>query len=311
VDTGDDATGDACDLEIDSSDTAHVIYRNDTHPSLWYATYTGTSWQTELVDGMGWDTGGEVTKNMALTLDVTGAPHIVYIMTIGNDMEVRYATRPGSVWVIETIYASTNLYQHVDIEIGATGEPVVLYTRWVSGSGYIPTIATRVGAGNWTISPGPSSRYAAGGLELDGSGVMHVTITGSSTVYVTTWTSSGWGTLELVTTLINSSERVALALDGSDRDVLLHELGLEHDQGSVWSRSEIESWTMEYLDLAFATVPHVALVHNGHLELITPDSRSYWVYANVGSADGPVAVAVDTDGNTHACYQYNNRVMFY
>ncbi len=33
VDLSDDNTGNICDLEIDASDTPHVIYRNDTHPS--------------------------------------------------------------------------------------------------------------------------------------------------------------------------------------------------------------------------------------------------------------------------------------
>src|SRR5262249_25368122 len=53
--------GSACQLEMQGS-VAHLLYLDDTHPSLWYGRWNGTSWQTELVDGMGFNVGGEVMQ---------------------------------------------------------------------------------------------------------------------------------------------------------------------------------------------------------------------------------------------------------
>ncbi|MDC0711835.1 hypothetical protein POL68_25420 [Stigmatella sp. ncwal1] len=77
VDTSTDETGETCDLAFDSTGNGHLIYFNETHPSIWYGFWNGSTWTTQLVDGMGFNTGGIVMEPMALAVDATGKPHIV------------------------------------------------------------------------------------------------------------------------------------------------------------------------------------------------------------------------------------------
>ncbi len=309
-----DALGSVCDLEIDSTDVPHVIYRNNTHPSLWYATFAGGAWNTELVDGMGWDTGGIVRTDMALTLDATGVPHIVYILDVGSSVEARYATRSGGTWLIETIEAGTNFEPHVDIELGSGGQPVVLYTRWISGTGYVPRIAARSGANSWPLSTTSGSFRGGGALELDSGGVMHVSLVGSSLLYANTWTTTGWGTAASFAAAASTS-RVPLALDAAGHDVLMHQNGIAHDLGGRnWSHSEIESAPITYYDLASdaAVELQVGLGHAGQLELAHSIDGGYWHHVYAGPMDPTYfGVTVDNAGALHACFFRSANLVYY
>ena len=65
VDSGKDSTGYACDLAFNPSGNPVIAYTNQTHPSIWLATWSGSAWQTELVDGMGYETGGQAGTGAA------------------------------------------------------------------------------------------------------------------------------------------------------------------------------------------------------------------------------------------------------
>ena len=72
-------------LVLDSSGNPHVSYEDSLHESLRYATYKGTSWNSELVDARTFNyfdglvaTAASVGQYSSLALDSKGYPHISY-----------------------------------------------------------------------------------------------------------------------------------------------------------------------------------------------------------------------------------------
>ena len=111
-----------CHLEIASSDVPHAVWRNDTHAQLWYGYFDGSTWQIELVDGPGFDTGGQIAASTVdMVIDTAGNPHIVYgYSDVPGD--VRYATKSGGVWTREVASASfpKQSSSHVGIALDPT-----------------------------------------------------------------------------------------------------------------------------------------------------------------------------------------------
>src|SRR4030042_357514 len=85
-------------VAIDSSDLPHIAFRYRPilgDPELWYASYTGTSWNYENVDS---GAGGIGTYN-SIALDSTNSPHISYYGNPG----LKYAYYNGASWSITTV----------------------------------------------------------------------------------------------------------------------------------------------------------------------------------------------------------------
>ena len=153
--TPDAITG--CRLAIDDNDVPHVVYRSGTHLQLWYATFTGSSWSIDFVDGPGFDVGGLVANDFDLAVTSTGVPHVVY--RYSNFDDVQYATLSGANWIREeanTSYNSTEAYGGrlaIDLDPLNSNRPTVAWTYYSSaGSDLQPVVAYRTGAGAWTES---------------------------------------------------------------------------------------------------------------------------------------------------------------
>lgn len=321
IDPSTDVTGSVCDLVFDRIDKPHLIYRNDTHPSIWYATYVNGAWTAELVDGMGFDTGGQVVGTMSITVDANNRPHLAYLLLIGTTWQVRYAHKSATGWIVERVDTTWPYFsvapeaESVAIALNSlTGQPTIAYTTSPPSGQETTVIAYRTGVNTWVNETGVGDEHEfAGGLVFDASGIAYFTMRdepGNQDIWLGTWPPFAESAVDLNA---YSPEGARLVLDTQGQPIALYRNGLAHRVAGTWIYSEIESFDIAQFDLAFGGgKPHVAVRHGTHLEMITTDSRGYWQYTDAGTADAAgVAIAIDATGLPHACFKQNNAIAFY
>ncbi|MGZ6142759.1 MAG: hypothetical protein ACXWLM_05445 [Myxococcales bacterium] len=317
VDGTGNATGNTCRLAFDGSGNPVMIYRNDTHPAVWYAKWNGASWQTELVDGMGYEVGGAVDWQMALALAADGTPHVAYTLENG---QVWYATRTAGGWTREhvdgTISRQQDRYGYVNLALDASrsNRPTIFY---YNGSSAIA--ATR--ATGWTNTSLGGAWYL-GGLAMSG-GVAYFSMyyggyrvgswNGTDAAYVATASVVG----------ANPAYEVpmAVALDSSSRPLMQTTNTLVHVKpgtglaDATLTVSPFEEPTTTVQDLTYAAgKPYMAVNEGTNLVFITTDANGYWVYTTAGSLDAAsgmrIGVAVDPAGVAHACFRRNGVITY-
>ena len=308
-----------CHLEIASSDVPHAVWRNDTHAQLWYGYFDGSTWQIELVDGPGFDTGGQIAASTVdMVIDTAGNPHIVYgYSDVPGD--VRYATKSGGVWTREVASASfpKQSSSHVGIALDPTnGQRATLVWTYQNGSDEEPVVSYRASASSWV-----EERYTAasngddfsGGLAFDTSGTLYFSFNWSPTD-VMTWTAGGGFGARDSTGITNYSYWTLLELDATQNPILLTDTAAAHKVTGGWSLSAWEAAEMANYDLTTdgSGDPRIAVRHGSNLELAQLNSESYWLYTEVDSMDGDnPSIRVDSSGNSHACYQKSDEVWFW
>ncbi|MEX1018683.1 MAG: hypothetical protein WDZ49_03445 [Litorilinea sp.] len=139
---------------------------------LLYTYWTGEDWETSTVENLA------VGYNVDLKLAADGTPHIVYI--IDRTRDVKYATRVGDQWQIETLASGEDVSpMNVMLDLTADDTPVAAYYDYNSGQ----VRYTVRGSEGWTekvvsgvrlsASMGPSSQLD---LMLDSTGRPHLTV---------------------------------------------------------------------------------------------------------------------------------------
>lgn len=117
-------------LVLDNAGKPHVLYEYGglTAVELIYATFDGTTWTLEPVDGC---TGG---ADSSLTLDSAGIPHIVYIKSCSNDDYtpagsdyLMYATRKNGSWQTQKFERSNIVGQYLKMNVDSRRAPHFVY----------------------------------------------------------------------------------------------------------------------------------------------------------------------------------------
>jgi hypothetical protein len=332
-DGGSDITGGACELEYDSSANIHMVFTSSTHPALYYAKWNGSTWAIEVVDAMGFNTGGSIGIYYArVKVDASGNPHILY----RRNGTARYATRVGTgAWTyerIDTTVQSTTLRSGVQsLAIDSSGRAVVAYNGTFAASPYTrPVVATRIAPGTWSnIAAFPavitdSDAYITSDLLLNGS-VAYFSVYGysSSTDYFESWNGTVASAL-----LLQSESTYGTPLPGASATwaganrMLLRTVRGVYDFGintTTFTNTTQSWWSLETTsastgDIAWNGRPVVLHHHGTSLELVTTASTgaSYWTWQQLGtSTDESASVAVHpTSGVPSICYQSNGRIMF-
>jgi len=124
-------------LALDSLDQPIVAF-TDASNSLEFARKTAAGWSLEAVPGT---TFGQYTN---LALGAQGAPHIMY-----SDGSLRYVTRPGSEWVVETVADGGS---GACMKLDASGVPHVAYSG-SRGIQYSHAIQCNLVFGPNTVNP--------------------------------------------------------------------------------------------------------------------------------------------------------------
>jgi len=327
-----DATTDSiaeCALAFDGAGNPHIAYVNTMHPSIWWARWTGSAWQNQQVDGMGFDTGGAVSGRIGFAVASDGTPHFAYVLDASGPTGpasgpgLWYATRSGASWVRERLdgslpYAYTSGVR-LALDASRSGRPTAAYTTYSPTAGaYRIGIAYRTGANAWTAqavanSASTCSQSHLGGLAISG-GTVYVTGRTDCSNYdnwLGAWTSGATLSAAVRFTTQYSSEAPApVALDGT-RFVTMRQGEVFHVKpGASLSDAQVIASPVEYTSidkyaLAFGSRPHVALIHNGALELVTTDAAGYWTYTQLATSTGNpanVSLALDGAGAPHVCW---------
>ncbi len=313
--------GSRCQLVIDSNDNPHVVFRNTTHPSLWYAVFDGTDWNVDFVDGPGFDIGGEVTGDISLAVDSGGDPHIAYRYT--NTTEVRYATTSGSSWTRELVNATWDSSTSGNGSVGIAldplnGErPTIAFSYYDNYWGYVsPTVAYRTGSSSWTeeqYTINSSGNYATGGIQFTASGVAWMTYDYNDGRVINWSSSAGFFDSQTFTDAFDWSSYMPLVLDSGNQPIVLTDEGTHHRQSTGdWIRSDVEPSDYSYYDIGINPAGdfYLGLQEGGDITLIHGDP--YWTYEYQGPMDGAwPGIDVDSDGKVWACFFRDGNLMVY
>lgn len=313
--------GVACALAARGS-TVHVAYFEQTHPAVYYATWDGTAFTRELVDGLGFNAGGRADGRLAMAVGSTGTPHVLWVRS--ERPELWYAVRqPSGAWTRERVDTDTERVagQVVGLTLdGATGEPVAVYSYFVAGTQERIVLARR-GASGWTralprFSTASSYERPTGDVLVVGA-TTYVPFVSSATP------ASGIGALTGTTAealTLTFSGRTSLAANAAGHLFSMSGLGL-HDvtPGAPFSSStaqlslvQASNTNQHAVAIDAAGRPRVVTNRGSTLESVTPGVGDYWTYEDLGATDSAIIDAdVDGAGATRACFFRAGRLLLY
>ncbi|NOK34760.1 hypothetical protein HMI49_16295 [Corallococcus exercitus] len=331
IDSGPDVTGAGCDLAFDSTGKAHVVYTNETHNSLWYASWDGTAWKTEQIEGPGFNNGGVFVVKGVLAVDpVTGTPHVAYTKGTGNiataSTRVGYATRVNGVWVREEVDASVVMRFSLALNPAQAQRPVIVFSSNPAG---IVRVATRTAANTWSTVPlTANTQVLTSDALFDAAGALHVITHVPSSGYVSqslqvlrgstlesfplkTSTTAPW----LATAWAPDSRLLALSNSISDGEWnAIEDITVGTPAASSTRRVSTVDYKYAASDLAYGGGKPVVALRNGTaLALGTTDAQGFWTYTQLGTVQDssrPSVAVHPTDGVPHVCYQRDGKVTF-
>ncbi|MEO7911883.1 MAG: sialidase family protein [Roseiflexaceae bacterium] len=155
-------------IAIDSSDTIHVVWNDRANTggdliNLRYTTFSTSSdtWSgsVETIDtplDVGTDGGGQGVQSVALALDASGAPHVVYLKGNAGNRRMYHRSRSSGGWSAATqiddgvTYGNNQKAWHPNLAFDTTGRLLAVWERGSFNSTTDGTIFSRVRATNGT-----------------------------------------------------------------------------------------------------------------------------------------------------------------
>lgn len=108
------------DIAMDSDANAHVAYFNSETFDLNYSRWTGSNWETTIIDST-----GSVGWNPSIAVDSANHPHISYHDYTSRDL--KYATWTGSEWRNETVDSFGDVGISSSVAIDSLNRPHIAY----------------------------------------------------------------------------------------------------------------------------------------------------------------------------------------
>jgi PKD repeat protein len=328
--------GGACSLVTPGS-RVFLAWTSATHPGVHFGEYVNGTLQAEVVDAMGFNTGGVVRQHVQLVLGASNQPHVVYV----KDNQVWWATKSGGVWTRERVDSvsqplATNFFSGNDDErsfpslvLNGGGAPVVLYPSGqsnLSTNRLRPVLSTRSAANTWTqVVAMPSSfltsqnQLPVGDLVLDGQGRFVFPLDGydgfAFTQVLIGWSGTAGAFFQLPagvgrSSLVRFNDRLyALGANG------VWDVALNATFASSTSRRslvEMFSTTQHAAAVDAAGLPRLVVNHGGELESVWSDAGGFWSRVDLGAADpGLIDASVDGADQTRACFVRASKLMLY
>ncbi len=315
-----DSLGSRCDLDVDAAGDPQIVFRNDTHRQLWHAEWTGSAWVVDMIDGPGFDVGGAVSSQFALAVEDDGTPHVAYRYE-GSD-EVRYATLSGVNWTREaanpTVVSDGSYGLDIALDPVNGDRPTIAFDNYTATYPR-PAVTYRSGPGSWIDESYTNTDYYydyyLGGLAFDSTGTAWMAYE-IYDLHALSWTAAGGfvGDEDITDSTFGDTSSASVALDASERPIILHEEGIEHFDGSVWIHSDIEASDISSFDGAANASGdyYVGLRHGSDLEIVHADPGEFWEYEYQGPMDNtPIGVAVSPGGLVRACFFRSNNLMVF
>jgi hypothetical protein len=277
------SNGTAYSLVLDANGNPHILYSYyaPVYPSptgLMYASWTGSSWNSQTVDVNGAGFG------MA-ALDSSGNPHIAYT----DGTTIKYAVSNGEEWSIQTVaqYEKGALAFRLAFALDKNDTPYIMYSP-SSYVDYIQDVGIRAmnvmlatyQNSSWKIQPlslpTPTGDY--GNLVVDSKGGLHSIFTQHyvssentirGTLLYASWNGTAWDT-QPVFSNISFHYSMSLALDSHDYPHIFTSSG----EYAVWTGNEWSFKTRTYADnqvylaLDSNSNPHVSYLQNTGSQVI-------------------------------------------
>jgi len=134
IDSGDDV-GQYTSIALDSLNMPHISYYDATNTSLKYARKDSVSGKFSYTTVDTEDRAGQCTS-IALDINI---PHISYFTDNGSKGKIKYATKPGDTWIIETV--DTDLGWHnngyTSIALDSNKKPHIAFFESPGSSDYL------------------------------------------------------------------------------------------------------------------------------------------------------------------------------
>lgn len=331
IDTGPDVTGGSCELAFDAAGRGHAVYTNGTRNSLWYATWDGTTWTTEQIDGPGLNNQGTFTTDPVLAVDPgTGTPHVAYLEGGGPLasawMRVRYATRVNGAWVRENVSGQETSRLGIALNPAQGQQPVVVFGNAQTGSF---RMATRTAPNTWSLQqPDLGTATLNGDPVFGADGTLYVVTQQRASSVSTNFLHSIQGSTVASVRLrtMNLAARSAMVWGPGTHLYALSNAIREGEWAAIdditvatpFSSSVVQgspvSYTYDASDLAYGGgKPVIALRRGTTLELTTTDAQGFWTYTQLGTVQAgtrPSVAIRPTNGVAHVCYQQEGQVSF-
>lgn len=117
----------ATSVALDSNGNPRIAYFEGSSRTLHYSEKYQGSWSDTFVDTIGGDTG----RWVSLAVDAQDNPHISYNYNLDNALlavgDLKYATRSGGNWTLETVDAAGITGEYTSIAIDDQGNPHISY----------------------------------------------------------------------------------------------------------------------------------------------------------------------------------------
>jgi hypothetical protein len=114
--------GNGNSIALDSAGHAHIAYLDITNPRVKYARWTGTAWQTEVVDQL--SARAEV-DHLSLQMDSQDRPRIAYYDA--GSGALKYATRDTKGWHTEVVDRDGNVGLSPSLCLNSLDEAYIAY----------------------------------------------------------------------------------------------------------------------------------------------------------------------------------------
>ncbi|MDP1919378.1 MAG: PKD domain-containing protein, partial [Myxococcales bacterium] len=96
-----DDVGRACAIATPGS-RVFLAWTSARHPGLFFGERVNGTLQVEVVDALGFNTGGVISQHVSMQVEPNGTPHLVYV----REGTVMYATKSGGTWLRERVDAT-------------------------------------------------------------------------------------------------------------------------------------------------------------------------------------------------------------
>ncbi|MFL5319097.1 MAG: hypothetical protein ACJ790_05530 [Myxococcaceae bacterium] len=323
-----DATGSSCELQYDSANNLHLGFRNDTHPGLFYGQWNGSVWNVQIVDGMGFNVGGLVDSEWAMTVDPTNHPHFAYRL---DNNQIWYATYNGTSWTRERVDNTQPAYNNsgyrmmtIALNPAQANRPTILYVG-LSATNYPHIVAAvRTGANTWTNTQltwqgGASSyQYMAGQALYTTAGnlIVPIYLSGfnaalgfwdgtTTTPSQVDLTAAGAGNTAPWDVWVNAAWASTTRAVYRTRSAIYDVNVGNPITASTAADSNVEVSGSTVGDVAWQSKPYLLHMHGSNVELVTSNPQGFWSYTQLGTANtgSKPSLSVSSTGNVSICYQ--------
>jgi hypothetical protein len=295
-------------LVLDAEGTPWVAYSR--WGALQLATRREGTWQIEVVDDSWY-----FELYFGLAVDGTGTPHISYMCGWASqrNMDLRYATRRGGAWVVETVADGGLLGEYDSIAVDAAGIPHITY-RDADHEDVRHAVRGEAGWEIEVIESGGGYWLGSTTTLIDAQGMLHVSYSVNAGARYAYRVGDGWAIEPIAS---GTHQHTSMALDAENRPRVAY---------FSWSEFALQlatrsagGWAIEVVDRPGLMGKHASLALDGagqprvsYTEYHRTGELRYaratgpaWTAQTVdriGTAGGYTDLALDAGGGPHIAY---------